>query len=95
MPDRSETWDGGYIRRNKRGRAIYIIHQQINGVRYEVSTRAQSETAAHAQLKLFQANPGAYDPTGTERGCDLLDDELIKHFLAYSKAKQNSGQVAG
>lgn len=96
MPDRSETWDGGYIRRDKKNRAVYIIHQQVNGVRYEVSTRAHSETAAHAQLKLFQSNPGAYDPNGEQKEDPIfLDDDLIKDFLAYSKAKQNSNKWIG
>ncbi len=96
MPDRSETWDGGYIRRDKRNRAVYIIHQQVNGVRYEVSTRAHSETAAHAQLKLFQSNPGAYDPNGEQKEDPVyLDDELIKDFLAYSEGKQNSDKWRG
>jgi len=73
-----------------------MIRKQVNGVRYEISTRAYSETAAHAQLKLFQANPGAYDPNGEQKEDALyLDAELVRDFLAYSKAKQNSGKWIG
>jgi len=67
MSNVTGKWDGGYIHTDASGRKLYMIRKQVNGVRYEISTRAYSETAAHAQLKLFQANPGAYDPNGNRK----------------------------
>ncbi|TMA26197.1 MAG: hypothetical protein E6J78_14950 [Deltaproteobacteria bacterium] len=97
MPRNAGKWDGGYIRKDKRGRKVYYIRKAIGDRHYDVSTRATSESAAHDQLKRFQANPESYDPRGDVRPDPIwLDKKLSEEFLTYSREeKKNSrGWVA-
>ena len=82
MPGRTGTWDGGYIRRDARGRNVFIIRRQINGKGYDRSTHAHSLRAALEQLKRFEADPERYDARG-EVGADpiYLDEKLCDEFL--------------
>jgi hypothetical protein len=86
------TWDGGRIRKDSRGRDVYVIRQQINGKRYEVSTRAHSARAALEQLKRFQADPEAYDPRGNYDAAPIyLDEDLSEEFEDWSlNVKKNT-----
>ncbi|RKH73383.1 hypothetical protein [Corallococcus aberystwythensis] len=36
----AETWDGGYVRVDAKGRKVYVIRRMLNGKTYKVSTRA-------------------------------------------------------
>ncbi len=91
MADRIGTWDGGYVRKDARGRDVYVIRQQVNGQRYEVSTRAFSVKAALEQLKRFQSDPDAYDPRGDERPDPIyLDKALSEEFLTYSREEKKN-----
>jgi integrase len=92
MANRSGTWDGGYIHKDARRREVYVIRQQVNGKRYEVSTRTFSVRAALDQLKRFQADPENYDPRGEERPDPIhLDEKLAREYLVYSRnEKENS-----
>lgn len=95
--DRSE-WEsrGGRIRFDARGRAVYVIRRQVNGRRYEVSTRCHSLGAALRQMERFEAEPEAYNPRGAERGPPVyLDEALAADFLAWSKAKGNTARWIG
>ncbi len=90
--DRSE-WEkeGGRIRVDSRGRGVYFIRRQVNGRRYEVSTRATTLKAALEHLKRFQADPEGYRPEGEVRAEPIyLDNDLCKVFLAWSMAEGNS-----
>ncbi len=91
MTQHREPWEGGFIRRDSRGRATFIIKRRVSGKPYEVSTRAHSRSAALEHLRRFEADPEAYDPRGTVRPeAILLDEDLSKDFLDWSKAKGNS-----
>ena len=89
MAERIGTWDGGYIHKDARGRDVYVIRQQINGKRYEVSTRAFTERAALEQWKRFQSDPEAYDPRGEVRQDPIyIDKPLVEAFLRYSREEK-------
>jgi hypothetical protein len=82
----NETWEGGFIRRDRRGRPTFVIRRMIDGVPYKASTRAHNEGAAVAQLRRFEADPGAYSPAGTPRKQPIyLDDKLILEFVKHSR----------
>ncbi len=84
--DRSDTWDGGFKRRNSKGKKVYIIRQRIAGKLYEVSTRCTSSAAADAQHRRFQADPDGYKPGGdAQRTALTLDVDLAEAFLKYSR----------
>jgi integrase len=88
----SKRWDGGYWHLDSRKRRVYVIHKQVNGKRYKVSTRARSEPAAVTQLRRFEADPEAYDPRGHVRpDAILLDVELADAFLAWSVKPKDQG----
>ena len=65
MADRTGTWDGGYIRKDARRRTVYVIRQQVNGKRYEVSTRAFSVKAALDPARLRRALAPQRSPAGS------------------------------
>jgi integrase len=88
------AWDGGYIRKDARGRRVYIICKRVDGRLYEVSTRCTSSAAAEEQWRRFQANPAAYEPGGTARADALeLDEKLITLFLAWSRDEQRNSRT--
>lgn len=88
------AWEarGGRVRFDARGRPVFIIRRQIDGTRYEVSTRAHTLAAALAQEERFQRNPQAYRPGGHEGGDPVyLDKDIRKAFLSWSlKVRGNS-----
>src|SRR6266850_7407295 len=93
MADRVGTWDGGYVRTDAHGRNIYVIRQQVNGKRYELSTRAFSVRAALEQLKRFQADPEGYDPRGERRPDPIyLNEELVREYIAYSREEKGNSR---
>jgi hypothetical protein len=82
-----EKWDGGYIHRQKDGRALFIIQREIGGRRYHVSTRAHSSTAAHEQLKRFESDPNGYveqmrDRQPADVGL-VMDGALVLEFKTW------------
>jgi integrase len=85
------TWEGGFIRKNSRGKDVYFIRRSINGKRYSFSTRCHISSAAHEHLKRFEADPGGYDPGGTPTTNQLLIDlELVREFLTWSRDVQEN-----
>jgi hypothetical protein len=76
---------GGFIRRG-----VYGLRRSLRGRRYEVSLRVTTEIAALEQLARFERNPEGWHPAPAELPPLLLDDELVKGFLEYSKKKGNS-----
>jgi integrase len=88
------TWEarGHRVRFDAKGRPVFIIRRQIDGKRFEVSTRAHTLAAALAQEERFQRNPQAYRPGGHEGGDPVyLDKDIRKAFLAWSlKVRGNS-----
>jgi integrase len=84
--DYAETWEGGFIRHESRGRKAYVIRRMINGRNYKVSTRATTLRAAMEQLKRFETDPEHYNPAGSSHEEPIhLDAPLAAEFLAYSR----------
>jgi hypothetical protein len=80
-----------------RCRRTYYIRKQVGGRRYEVNTGASTATAAHEQLRRFQADPEGYDPRGERRPNPIhLDEDLSRDFLAWpEREKGNSSRWVG
>jgi len=85
-------WEGGRIRTDSDGRDVYVIRRQVNGKRYEVSTRCHTRRAALEQLGRFEADPEGYDPRGGLQPDPIyLDKPLVEAYLRYSRdEKENS-----
>lgn len=83
-------WDGGYVRRDGKGRATYYIFRKVHGRVYEVSTRCRTSGAAEKELRRFELDPAGYRP-GTGDGDDLrLSAELVKAFLEWSRDEKRN-----
>jgi integrase len=91
VPKIDETWEGGYVRVDAKGRGIYIIRRSIGGKRYEVSTRCTTRYGARRQLERFEADPESYQalPESALRQKLTLTIELIAEFMAWSADKGN------
>lgn len=87
-----EKWEGGRLWFDADGKPVYVIRKQVNGKRYEVSTRSHSHRAALIQLDRFDADPEHFDPRGAPAEEPIyLDETLSQEFLAWSKdEKKNS-----
>jgi site-specific recombinase XerD len=87
VPDRTDTWDGGYKRKG-----VFVIYKRVRGKLYEISTRATSSRAANEHWVRFQADPENYKPQGeAPRAGIALDQELGRGFLEWSRdAKKNT-----
>jgi hypothetical protein len=84
--DYAETWEGGFIRLDAKGRKVYVIRRMINGRNFKVSTRATTLRAAMEQLKRFEADPEHYSPAGSPHEAPIyLDAPLAAGFLACSR----------
>jgi len=82
----AETWDGGYVRVDAKGRKVYVIRRMLNGKTYKVSTCAHTLRAALEQLKRFEAAPEGYSPAGAPQEQPLyLDTALASEFLTHSR----------
>lgn len=86
------TWEGGYIRKDAKGRDVYIIRRQVNGQRITISTRAHTPKAAFEHLRRFEADPESYCPEGQRvRQAVYLDEALALEFLVWMRdVKKNS-----
>lgn len=82
MARRDGTWPGGYIRRDAKGRAIYVLRRSMGGQRYEVSTECSTLRAAMKELERFEGDPAGYRSGGTSAGAIYLDEDLSARFLA-------------
>jgi hypothetical protein len=87
-----ETWEGGFVRTDAKGRKVYVIRRMINGKSYKVSTRAGNARAAMEQLKRFEADPEGYNPAGAAHEAPIyLDAPLAEEFLICNRdVKKNS-----
>jgi hypothetical protein len=94
MVDRSDTWDGGYRRKAKNGKKVFVIYARRGGKLYEISTRATSSDAAAQHWRRFQTDPANYRPEGdAPREALRLDADLGFTFLVWSRdSKGNSAR---
>ncbi|HEX8439026.1 tyrosine-type recombinase/integrase [Archangium sp.] len=90
--DYAETWEGGFVRLDAKGRKVYVIRRMINGRNYKVSTRASTLRAAMEQLKRFETDPENYNPAGLPHEQPIYPDaQLAEEFLLWSRdTKKNS-----
>ncbi len=75
-------WDGGYVRREKSGRLVFVIERWVNGKKFHISTRTHTRRAALKQLDRFEADPRAYRPDGNDLPLPLTPD-LVKDFFKH------------
>ena len=91
--DHFDVWEGGFVRRDPRGRKVYVIRRMVNGHRFKVSTRCHTIDGAREELRKFEASPTTYRP-GTGTGERLvLDDTLLEAFLTYSRNEKRNTQA--
>jgi integrase len=88
--DRS-SWEerGGRVRFDAKGRPVYVIRKQMNGRRFEVSTRKHTLAAALAEWERFEKDPDGYAPGGGTAPLHL-DNDLAREFLAFSKNERRN-----
>ncbi len=93
----SHWWEGGYIRKSKRG-PVYVIDRRVSGVHFHVSTRAHSRTAALKHLERFESNPDAYKPADGRVGVALTAELVIGYctwLLDVKKVTDDWAQTVG
>lgn len=76
-------WPGGYIRRTRGGRQVYVIERWPRGgrgKRIHLSTGATSLSAAVRELERFELDPIGYEPGGALPSGLLLTPELIAEY---------------
>src|SRR6266540_1365199 len=54
------TWEGGVIRYDRRGEAVYVIRRMVNGRRWKKTLDVKSERDARLELLRFDADPEGY-----------------------------------
>jgi hypothetical protein len=78
-----ETWEGGFIRRDRRGRAVYVLYKQVCGRRWKKTLPSSTLLDALVELRRFDADPAAYcDAGGAPTAPVRLDSALIDAYLA-------------
>lgn len=80
------------MRRDRRGRPLYVIFAKRGGARYEVSTRCTTLRAAMKELERFESDPAAYESTRAARAPLRLTPDLIAEFLAESDRRGISAE---
>jgi integrase len=76
---------GGYI-----VNGVYYVRRSVQGREFEVSLRKTSERAALQELGRWEMDPLNWVALAGEVPPLLLDDDLVRGFLVWSKAKGNS-----
>jgi integrase len=71
----SESWVGGRVRTDRRGRRVYVIERMVDGKRIFVTLGPVSEDAALAELALFERAPAAYKATRASK--DLTPSDAV------------------
>lgn len=89
----STDWPGGYVRKDAKGRRVYVIRRMVAGVRYHVSTRCTTLRAAMRELERFEADPPGYQPGGDPHAAIFLDEELVAGFLLAHGSNSRGWQV--
>ncbi len=74
-------WEGGYVRRDAKGRDVFVIERWVKGHKFHVSTRCHRHRAAIKQLERFEADPNTYRPDGGDEV--PITAELIEGFLDH------------
>lgn len=91
-----EKWPGGRVWQDAEGHRTYFIRKRVEGRLYEVSTRCASLTAAMKHYERFQTDPSGYSPGGVAGDALVLDTDLCKAFLKWSRdVKGNSTEWVG
>lgn len=87
-------WAGGRVWRAEDGTETYVIRRQVEGRRYDLSTRCTSERAALEHLRRFESDPSSYRPSGDSDAEPLaMTLELTKEFLAWQKREKGNSEA--
>jgi integrase len=87
MTKKRDPWTGGYVRRTKRGKPVYVIERWQGGSRIHVSTGCNTLPAAMKELERFEKDPYGYVPGGNNSGAVRMTAELILAFRDFQLAK--------
>jgi integrase len=78
-----ETWEGGIVRRDRRGRPVYVLYKQVRGRRWKKTLRAKTLLDALVELRRFELDPASYcEPAETLNAPLRLDAALVDAYLA-------------
>lgn len=81
-------WTGGRIWTAKDGKKTYYIWKMVDGRRYNVSTKTNSERDAYRHLDIFDRDPKAYmEGKDTVPLTQDLLDEYVKHLEEKERSK--------
>ncbi len=82
-------WEGGYVRRDAKGRDVFVIERWVTGKKFHVSTRCHNHRAAIKQLERFEADPRAYRPDGADQPIPITP-ELVEEFMTHLTAQRSA-----
>jgi integrase len=89
---RMTRWKGGYIEYGRAGRPTFYIRRMVEGIEYNLSTRAHSLDPALKHLARFESDPARYRPSGVDGAEPLyLTPDLVREFLAWSERPEKDG----
>lgn len=79
-------WPGGRVRRGRNG-PVYVIERMVSGVRRSISLPVASESAALAELALFERDPANYRRQGEDPDAApvVVDVDTVIAFLEHQR----------
>ena len=78
-----ETWEGGFIRRDRRGAPVFVLYKQVAGRRWKRTLAARTLLDALVELRRFEADPADYcHPEDAPDARLVLDGALVDAYLA-------------
>lgn len=76
------TWSGGYIRKTKSGRRVYVVERWAKGKRVHFSTGCSTAQGAERELRRWEADPLGYVPSVAAEVFEL-DSGLALAYRAH------------
>lgn len=80
-------WLGGYVRKTKSGRQVYVIERWHRGERVHVSTGCSTKEGALKELARFEEDPVHYQPGGNFEDKLMLTAELVEDYRLHQVEK--------
>jgi integrase len=94
-------WDGGYVSVAPNGQRTYVIEREITDrftkkrIRFHISTRAHTVSAAAKHWERFQADPANYSPVGAAEDIEgvHLTPELAARFTEWMRTRHRPASL--
>jgi integrase len=87
MKQKRKKWVGGYIRKTRSGKSVYVIERWARGKRVHVSTGCTTKEGAEAELARFEADPLRYVPGGVDPDGVFLTEERVLQYSDHQLSK--------